>query len=71
MGAAHSRARPGAGPTAAAKLGSGGGKKENSNGESESGYFILCLKMGATRDRVKLVNATGPVLKLLTNILSR
>ena len=73
MGAAHSRARPGAGPAKIARLKKGGQSGGQSDGgpRVECNYFILCLKMGDTRDRVKLVNASGPVLKLLTSILSR
>ena len=69
MGAAHSRARPGVGP---AKL-----RRSRNRDASEDepaadcGYFILCLKMGESRDRIKLVNANGAILKQVTSILGR
>ena len=67
MGAAHSRARPGAGP---AKFSRPSHKVVNNEAFSESnyGYFILCIKGG---DRIKLVNASGPVLKMLTSVVKR
>ena len=69
MGAAQSRARPGVGP---AKLRRSRNKDES---ETESavvgGYFILCLKMGESRNRIKVVNASGPILKIITSILGR
>ena len=70
MGAAHSRARPGVGPSKLKRS-----KKQDSSDQEESGgdcgYFILCLKMGEIRDRIKVVNANGAVLKLITSILGR
>ena len=72
MGAAHSRARPGVGPT---KLRKSQIKKESENEGGDSGgdcgYFILCLKMGEGRDRIKVVNASGPILKIISNMLGR
>lgn len=38
---------------------------------SFSGYFILCLKRGTNSDRIKLVNSSQPVLKLLSGIIGR
>ena len=69
MGAAHSRARPGCGPTKHRKS----QKREENEGDAvgECGYFILCLKMGEGRDRIKVVNASGPILKLITSMLGR
>ena len=69
MGAAHSRARPGVGPAKLRKS----QKREENDGDNagECGYFILCLKMGDGRDRIKLVNASGPILKLITSMLGR
>ena len=68
MGAAHSRARPGAIPNKVRNrkdvMGSG-----SVGGDQESGYFILCLKMGVTRDRIKLVNAPSSVMKVMDNIV--
>ena len=69
MGAAHSRARPGVGPT---KIRKSQKKGENdSDIVGECGYFILCLKMSVDRDRIKVVNASGPILKIITSLLGR
>ena len=65
MGAAHSRARPGAGPAKIPHL-----KTIPTDPESASGYFILCLKTGE-KDRIKVVNAPSSVLKTLTGIIKR
>lgn len=61
MGAAHSRARPGAGPAKIAKQ-----THELGVTESSFGYFILCIKPW---DRIKIVNASNNVLKLVTNVI--
>ncbi len=72
MGAAHSRARPGAGP--AARF--GGNHNHNlvkPSGRDKVtadsfGYFILCIKGG---DRIKVVNASNPVLKQVGAVVRR
>lgn len=67
MGAAHSRARPGAGPAKVTKM-----KPDpipnTTIKESNYGYFILCIK---ACDRIKIVNPTNPVLKLVTAVVKR
>jgi len=81
MGAAHSRARPGAGPgpkfvtqreetAALAKAATAAnnvlpGSKKASVG---FGYFILCIKSG---DRVKVVNAANSVLRQIGDVIKR
>jgi len=67
MGAANSRARPGTGPTKGARFNKNTESKEDLN----DGYFILCLKNGEKTDRIKVVNASGSVHKLLTAIIRR
>ena len=70
MGAAHSRARPGSGPTKGPRFNKGGSTdigKEDLN----DGYFILCLKNDEKNDRVKVINASSAVHKLLTAIIRR
>ena len=72
MGAAHSRARPGTGPT---KGGLRGFKNDpdgaGPNDASRNDYFILCLKNGEKTDKIKVVNAAGSVHKMLTTIIKR
>ena len=73
MGAAHSRARPGTGPT---KGGLRGFKNDPDGGAgpndaSRNDYFILCLKNGEKTDKIKVVNAAGSVHKMLTTIIKR
>ena len=63
MGAAHSRARPGAGPTKISHIKPGGNVKE-----SNFGYFILCIK---ACDRLKVVNASTAVLKMITSVVRK
>ena len=75
MGAAHSRARPGAGP---AKLTKTSKTEDSVNQEHRlaiqransgtQGYFILCLK---SSDKVKIVNASAEVLKLVTAVVKK
>ena len=69
MGAAHSRARPGTGPTKGVKFKSST-EREN-NQDANDGYFILCLKNGDKTDKIKVVNASGSVHKLLQAIIGR
>lgn len=65
MGAAHSRARPGAGPAKLTRF----SKAETPNvKENHFGYFILCIK---GNDRIKVVNASSSVLKRLTVVIKR
>ena len=71
MGAAHSRARPGVGPTKLTKSLKKDGSNDGGDSAGECGYFILCLKMGEGRDRIKVVNASGPILKTISNMLGR
>ena len=68
MGAAHSRARPGTGPTKGVKFKS---SVERDNQDANDGYFILCLKNGDKTDKIKVVNASGSVHKLLQAIIGR
>lgn len=63
MGAAHSRARPGAGPSKISHVKTEGNVKAN-----QFGYFILCIK-GC--DRIKVVNASNPVLKMITAVIKK
>ena len=69
MGAAHSRARPGTGPTKGVR----GFKNDPDAGSdaSRNDYFILCLKNGEKTDKIKVVNAAGSVHKMLTTIIKR
>ena len=69
MGAAHSRARPGTGPTKGVRFNKTTTPEEK-QGEN-NGYFILCLKNGDKTDKIKVVNASGSVHKLLSAIISR
>ena len=72
MGAAHSRARPGSGPTRGVKFTSAAERmmdQDASNGSDN--YFILCIKNGDRGDKIKVVNASGSVHKLLTAIIRR
>lgn len=69
MGAAHSRARPGTGPAKVARMKRLNANRESCESDSTGGYFILCIKTGDRGDRVKVVNASGSVLKLLTAII--
>ena len=69
MGAANSRARPGTGPTKSARFNKGANTE--SKEDLNDGYFILCLKNGEKTDRIKVVNASGSVHKLLTAIIRR
>ncbi len=62
MGASHSRARPGTGPAKITKFQFG-----KSQIQPATGYFIISLK----GDRIKVVNAESPELKLLTAIIRR
>jgi hypothetical protein len=67
MGAAHSRSRPGTGPAKGIKF-----KSQVPRDDSSSdGYFILCIKTGDRTDRIKIVNASGTVHKLITAIVRR
>ena len=68
MGAAHSRARPGTGPTKGVKFKS---SQDRDNQGDNDGYFILCLKNGDKTDKIKVVNASGSVHKLLQAIIGR
>ena len=68
MGAAHSRARPGTGPTKSARFNKG---STESKEDLNDGYFILCLKNGEKTDSIKVVNGSGSVHKLLTAIIRR
>ena len=68
MGAAHSRARPGTGPTKGVKFKS---SQDRDNRGDNDGYFILCLKNGDKTDKIKVVNASGSVHKLLQAIIGR
>ena len=79
MGAAHSRARPGAGPAAKIRHhlipggSNGSGNKRfdgvaAANKENHFGYFIFCIKGS---DRIKVVNASSPVLKMITAVIKR
>ena len=69
MGAAHSRARPGTGPTKSARFNKG--STESKEDLNSDGYFILCLKNGEKTDSIKVVNGSGSVHKLLTAIIRR
>ncbi len=74
MGAAQSRARPGTGPTKGVKFTKGEDRLSNQAQQQEdlnNGYFILCLKNGDKMDKIKVVNASGSVHKLLTAIIRR
>lgn len=70
MGAAHSRARPGTGPTKGIRFKNDLSEdKQEDNGRND--YFILCLKNGDKTDKIKVVNAAGSVHKMLTTIIRR
>ena len=78
MGAAHSRARPGAGPVKSGIRFSKSGdpsemiqKGSSDSDSSRNDYFILCLKNGDKNDKIKVVNAAGSVHKLLTAIIRK
>ena len=68
MGAAHSRARPGAGPAKFARATHKPPGDPSVVGTSNYGYFILCIK---ATDRIKIVNASTPVLKMVTSVVRR
>jgi len=69
MGAAHSRARPGSGPTKGPRFNKG--STDTGKDDLNDGYFILCLKNDEKNDRVKVINASSAVHKLLTAIIRR
>ena len=70
MGAAHSRARPGTGPTKRGLRGLGNDPDAGPDAPRND-YFILCLKNGEKTDKIKVVNAAGSVHKMLTTIIKR
>ena len=73
MGAAHSRARPGTGPTKGPRFSKNSMIRGGSTNQEDmnDGYFILCLKNGDKTDKIKVVNASGSIHKLLTPIIRR
>ena len=71
MGAAHSRARPGAGPAAKFNVRAATHKPPGDPsvvGSANNGYFIFCIK---ATDRIKIVNASNNTLKMVTSVVKR